>query len=377
MLKISPKRVNFIGIQNRHVVPCESYSQPALRTGYEQVIPYRTGSLFAVMAKKKGKVVTCTPTGIVVEYEDGERIGAKLGRIYGNASGLTIPHFVKSPLKEGDVFEVGDPIAYNTGFFEPDFLNPRYIVWKSTTLVRTVLLESPDTLEDSSAISSRIAGRLSTKATKVRDVFVNFGQALHSVVEEGQLVEAEDILLIIEDELSARSQMLDAESVSSLRNLQADAQEAKVRGIVERIEVFYNGDFEDMSDSLRKLVKKSDKSMNKRSESSGEGPSSGLTPLDFRIGADPLLLDQACIRFYITSDVGMGVGDKAVFCNQMKTVVGRVFSDDIETESGVKIDAVFGARSLGDRIVPSPYIQGTTLVLQEEMSKRFARAYRS
>lgn len=66
-----------------------------------------------------------------------------------------------------------------------------------------------------------------------------------------------------------------------------------------------------------------------------------------------------------------------MFCNQMKTVIGRVFNDDIETESGVQIDAVFGARSVGDRIVPSPYIQGTTLVLQEAMGFRAAKAYRS
>lgn len=377
MLKTSPKRVNFIGIQNRHVVPCGAYTQPALRTGYEQVVPYRVGPLFAVMAKKPGKVISANKDGVIVEYDDGERVGAKLGRIYGNASGLTIPHSVASPLKVGDVVAQGDPIAYNTGFFEPDFLNPKHIVWKSTMLVRTVLLESSDTLEDSSAISTRMASRLSTGATKVRDVFVNFGQVLHNTVEEGTKVSAEDILVIIEDELSARSNMLDVDSIASLRNLQADAQEAKVKGVVERIEIFYNGDVEDMSESLRKLVKKTDKAMKERAMSVGEGPTTGMVPPDFRIGADPLLLDQACIRFYITSEVGMGVGDKAVFCNQMKTVVGRVFNDDIETESGVKIDAVFGARSVGDRIVPSPYIQGTTLVLQEEMSKRAARAYRS
>lgn len=359
------------------MVPCGAYTQPALRTGYEQVVPYRVGPLFAVMAKKPGKVISVNKDGVIVEYDDGERVGAKLGRIYGNASGLTIPHNVVSPLKVGDVVAQGDPIAYNTGFFEPDFLNPKQIVWKSTMLVRTVLLESSDTLEDSSAISTRMASRLSTGATKVRDVFVNFGQVLHNTVEEGTKVSAEDILVIIEDELSARSNMLDVDSIASLRNLQADAQEAKVKGVVERIEVFYNGDVEDMSESLRKLVKKTDKAMKERAMSVGEGPTTGMVPPDFRIGADPLLLDQACIRFYITSEVGMGVGDKAVFCNQMKTVVGRVFNDDIETESGVKIDAVFGARSVGDRIVPSPYIQGTTLVLQEEMSKRAARAYRS
>ena len=377
MLKTLPKRVNFIGIQNRHVVPCKAYTQPALRTGYEQVVPYRVGSLFAVMAKKRGKVVSVNADGVIVEYEGGERVGAQLGRIFGNASGLTIPHTVVSPLKMGDVVEVGDPIAYNSGFFEPDFLNPRQIVWKSTMLVRTILLESPDTLEDSCAISNRISSQLTAQSAKHKDVIVNFDQALHQIAEVGQKVDAEDALIIIEDGLSARSELLDAESIASLRSLQANTPEAKVKGVVERIEVFYNGDLEDMSPTLRKLVAKTDKAQINRMTSAGKEPLTGLTPPDFRIGADPLMLDQACIRFYNTSDVTAGVGDKGVFCNQMKTVIGRVFNDDIETESGVAIDAVFGARSVGDRIVPSPYIQGTTLMLQEAMGKRALAAYRS
>ena len=310
MLKILPKRVNFIGIQNRHVVPCAQYRQAMIRTGAEQVIPHRTGDLFCTTAKFSGKVVSVNKTGVIVEYDNGERVGVELGRRYGNASGVTIAHSVISPLTEGATVNVGDVIAYNPDFFEPDILNKKQVIWKSAMLARTALMESPDTLEDSSAISQRLSNRLTTKATKDKDIIVSFRQAIHQMVKVGTLVDAEDPLCIIEDEISARNSLLDEETVNTLRSFSNNVPTPKVRGVIERIEIFYNGDLEDMSPSLRALVNVSDKEMVSRLKSAGKTPYNGsVTGSDFRIGADPLLLDEACIRIRITSDIGAGVGD--------------------------------------------------------------------
>lgn len=347
-----------------------------LRTGGEQVIPHRTGDLFCTTAKQPGTVVNVTDTGIIVQNEDGTQIGVELGRRYGNASGVTIAHRVKTDLKKGDKVEIGDAIAYNPEFFERDILNKRQVIWKTSMLVRTVLMESPDTLEDSAAISQSLSKRLSTKSTKVKDIIVGFSQGIHQMVKVGTLVDAEDPLCIIEDELSVRNNLLDEETVNTLRALSSNVPSAKVRGVVERIEVYYNGDVEDMSASLRSLVSVSDKEMSKRKASAGKKAYTGSVNSDFRIGADPLLVDEACIRVYITSDIGAGVGDKGVFGNQLKTVFGRIFNDDIVTESNVKIDAVFGARSVGDRIVTSPYEIMTSNVILELIGKRAVKAYR-
>lgn len=376
MLKISPKRVNFIGIQNRHVVPCAEYTQPLVRTGYEQVIPYRVGDLFAAMAKKDGKVISKTETGIIVEYSDGERVGVELGRRYGNASGLTIPHYVTSDLVQGQSFKEGDPISYNTGFFERDALNPKQIVYKTSMMCKIALMESPDTLEDSSALSKRLAKRLSAEQTKIKDIVVSFGQEIHRLVKIGDVVEPESVLCIIEDELSARSGLLDSDSLDTLRIMEADTPLAKISGMVERIEVFYNGEIEDMSQSLRAIVEASDARLVKRFESAGKEAFSGDVGDDFRIGTDPLMMENACIRIYMTANVAAGVGDKGVFFNQMKTVFGRVFDDDIVAEDGTPIDVIFGQVSIDNRIVGSPPIIGTTNTNLMVGSDRVVRAYR-
>lgn len=375
--KDDPKRVNFIGIQNRHVVACEGYRQAAVRTGYEQVIPHRVGDMFAVTAKKPGKVLSLTPDGIIVQYDGVDKPqGIILGRRYGNAAGLTIPHTIVSDMKVGQTFEVGEPIAYNTGFFERDNMNPKQVIMKTSMLAKVVLMESPDTLEDSCALATRLTKKLVTEHIKIKDIVVNFDQEVHRMVREGEAVDPESMLCIIEDALSARNNFLDAETIDTLRVLGAQTPQAKLKGKVERIEVYYNGDLEDMSPSLRALTMTSDKKIASRNIAINRKAYTGSVTDEFRIGTDPLLMDTACIRVYLSAKVSAGVGDKGVFANQLKTVFGRVYDDNVKTESGIPIDAIFGAKSVANRIVTSPHLIGTTTSLLIVAGKRVIKAYR-
>ena len=326
------------------------------------------------MAKKDGVVDSCDDGGIIIQYDDGERVGIQLGRIYGSAAGLTIPHTVRSTLKKGDKFSKYDPIAYNTNFFEPDILDPKRIIWKSAMIVNTVLMESPDTLEDSSSISKKLSAKLKTKKSVIKNVVINFDQEIHRMVKENDAVDSDTPLCLIEDALSAMSNMLDDDTINTLRELDSQAPTSKVKGVVERIEIYYNGEFDEMSDSLQALVIASDKRMKNRAQSRAVKFTSGLVGEEFRIGNDPLLLDTACIRFYITSEVGTGIGDKGVFSNQLKTVFGNVF-DELQSEYGENIDAIFGQKSESDRIVSSAAIIGSTNTLEDVAAKRVVAAY--
>lgn len=372
------KRANFASIQQAHGIACKDYHQAQVRTGYERVIPYRVGANYAVMAKKDGKVTSLTPTGVIVSYDDGEVVGVEIGRKYGNAAGLTIPHEIVTPFKLGDVFQAGQPIAYNSGFFEPDFFDPRYIVWKSSTNAKTALLESTDTLEDSCAISTKLSKKLTTQITKLRTIVVSFDQQVHRMISVGDQVEYDSILCVIEDAVSASSSgVLDDSTIDTLRVLTASAPQAKIRGKVERVEIFYNGEKEDMSPSLRTLVTESDQKLTSRLRSQGKRAFNGRVDENFRVENDALQLDSAAINVYITTEVAAGVGDKGVFGNQLKTVFGRVYSDDVRTESGVQIDAIFGALSVDNRIVMSPYIIGTTATLLNVIAKEAVKLYES
>lgn len=309
LTKSFEKISNFVSIQAQHSIACDGYHQFMVRTGYDSILPQRTTDLYAYTAKKPGVVRSITDTGIIVDYADGETGGYELGRRYGNAQGLTVAHNVVTTLNPNDKVEIGDPIVYNEGFFEPDFFNPKQIVWKNSLNVKTVLWESTQTHEDSSAISTAISNKLSTKITKVKIVVLNFDQAISNVVTVGDQVVADSVLCIIEDAITANNKLFDAKSIETLKTISAQTPRAHVKGVVERIEVFYHGSKEDMSDSLRELSDHTDKILKARANSVGKDAVTGSVDGGFRIENNPLALDSMAIKFYITSSVGAGVCD--------------------------------------------------------------------
>ena len=370
------RRTAFVSIQQTHAVACDGYHQLLVRTGYDSVIAHRLDEPFAFTAKKKGRVSSVSNTGIVVEYEDSTRQGFYLGRTFGNAQGLTVAHNVVTPLKAQDTFDVGEPIIYNDGFFEPDFFNPKQICWKNAVNVRTVLWESVNTHEDSSSISTKLASKLSTKVTKVKEVIINFDQVVSNLVRVGDHVEGDSVLCVIQDPFAASNTLYDQKSLDTLKMLSAQTPKANTKGVVERVEVYYHGHKEDMSDSILEIVNKSDKEIKQRAISAGKKAFPAEVDSGFRIGGNPLNLDSIAIKIYITHDVVNGVGDKLVFSNQLKSVVGDRMESVMRSEDNREIDAQFGAKSLEARIVNSPFIIGTTATLLKLVGANAAKIYR-
>lgn len=348
-----------------------------IRTGYEQVVAQKTSDMYAAAATDDGKVISVNATGVIVQYANGEKQGYEIGRRFGNAAGLVIPHSVVSNVKTGQEFKRGHILTYNDNYFEKDILNPTNVVWKAGVLAKIVLMEVSETLEDSSAISTRIADKLTTAVTKTVDIVVNFTQTVNRLVKPGEHVNSEDILCIIEDSVTSNAGLFDDESLETLRIVENQSPQAKVKGIVERVEVYYHGDKEDMSDSLRVIANAADKQLADRLKSIGKTPLSGSVDEGFRIDGDPLPLDTMAIRVYITSQLSAGEGDKGVFANQMKTVFGKKFVGEYRTESGEQIDAIFGQKSIDDRVVHSPIMIGTTNVLLRVIGKKAYEAYKS
>lgn len=371
-----PKRVNFISIQHGSGVAAKGYKPTPLRTGYEQVLAQRTDDLFAYTAKQPGKITKVSKSSITITYEDGSTHSVELGRRFGTAAGSVFPHSVVTQLSVGDTVEPGKVVAYNEDYFTPDTLNPGKVVWKAGLMVKTAIAESPDTLEDSSAISEKIADALTTNMTKVRTLVIPFDNTVRRMVAAGTQVDSESILCTIEDAVTADNDLFNEDTLDTLRVLSANTPRAKYAGTVERIEVFYHGDLEDMSDSLRALAMDSDKALAKRRKAMGKPVVTGSVDGGVRFESNPLELDSVAIKLYITTPVSAGIGDKGVFGNQLKTVIGRVMGGVNETESGTEVDAIFGYQSISDRIVLSPEIMGTTNTLLRVISQRVAKVYR-
>lgn len=348
------KRVGFISIQYEHGIACKGYRVLPVRTSYEEMIAQSTDDVFAKAAEMNGKVISITESGIIVEYEDGTQQGVELGTVYGNSGGMTFPHSIVTTLKVGDVFEAGQIIAYNEGWFTQEYFDPKAVSLKPGVPAYVALVEHNGTLADSSLISKNLSEALTTTLSTPRDVVIDFEFGISNLVKEGQVVQADTPLCLIEEPGTYKPTTEISESTMDLLAMMSNgAPAAQSKGVVERIEVFYNGDLEDMSESLRALVKQYDGKRAKRRKAVAKSVITGEVDEGYRVNGTPLQFEQVALKIYINKELPSEFADKAVFALQLKSTHGGVLPKPIKTLGGREIDALFSAQAYADRIVMS------------------------
>ena len=364
-----PKRSSFASIQMTHLIASKGYELPYVRTGYEPVIPYRVGKLYATMAEQPGKVVKLTESMIVVEYKDKKKVGVPLGNQYGKAEGNYYPHLVVTDLKMGSKFKKGEPIAYNDDFFKMDALTGN-LQMATSVMANVMLVESQESIEDSTAITQNLARKLFSNIVKVKDIRLRFAQAILEMVKVGDTVNIGDIVALLESEVTAgKDSIFKNKNVDILKGLESNSPKSEYKGRVDKIEVFYNGLVENMSPSLAKITKASDKRVASHHADIGRPTvKTGLVDKGFKVKGQSLAPDELVIRVYMLLDKGMGTADKTVFGNQLKTTVSEVTDIEItDVATGRQIDAFFSPVSIGARIVLSPTLIGFMSSYLEEL----------
>lgn len=364
------KRMNFISIQHSHGVAAAGGEASPYATGYDKVLAHRTSDLFASTAKDAGVISEYKEDRYIkVLYKNGTEVKIPLGVDYGTVTGTTVPHHRISDFRKGDKVKLGDVITYHKGFFQPDPLDPGQVLWKMGVIAKTAFIERPNTYEDSCEINMSLADKFVSPMTNIRDVLVDFRSGIRNLAQIGDTLDSESILCILEDEVTRSNDMFDEESLQTLTILGGNAPRSENAGRLDKIEVFYHGDIEDMSADLAAIVNASDSRLKRRLRDKGMTPLPGRVDDTLRIGKEPLDVDTAVMRFYITEDLSAGEGDKGVLANQMKTIISNVFTGDNTTESGAELDLLFSYMSVANRMVESCKIMGTTISLLKVMSR--------
>ena len=371
-----PKRIAFISIQNSQTTHCKGYTPMPTRTGYERVMIHRTPAIHGRVAKLDGVVESVTDKVIQLRNADGSVTAYEIGRQYGKWSGKVMPHNLVTHLNVGDKVKKGDPLIFNTNYFAGDYLDPKQVIYKGGVLARTALIECSETFEDSCAITKEFASKLITENSPIRNIRVNFTQEVINLIKIGETTTTDSILCTVYEPLAGMSDAYNDDSLNTLQDIQSDNPTAKYRGVIEKIEVLYCGDPEDMSPSLRALADKSDNALYKLNKAMKKPSIDGSVVEGYRIDNIPMTNGTACIRVYIKSEVGMGIADKVVFGNQMKSVVGSIITDKFVDEDNKPVDAIFGYDSLLRRIVLSTEFLGTLNTVLVEVGERAVRAYK-
>lgn len=286
------------------------------------------------------------------------------------------PHDLVTDLKEGDEVAVGRALAWDKKYFAKDILDPNSISWKAGTMAKVAIIDGADTFEDSSALSEEFARRMGTEVTYIRDLVVDFNQRVLGLVKEGQAVDTDSILCTIQDLTDGASDSTADEAAARMLQMLQDATpKAKYKGIVEKIEVIYHGEIDDMDESLQNIAMLSDRRMSKLASSLGKVKITGKVDGNYRISGKKLLKNQLAILIYVTKDMSAGVGDKFVFAHQLKSVVARVMAGINRTESGIPLDAMFSYQSIANRIVNSPTDIGVVSTVLIEAGYQAVKIY--
>ena len=339
------------------------------------MIAHRVDDLYAHTAKGEGEITDVRDNSLTITYDDGSSEKVAIGRDYGVASDLVIPHDVLANVEKGQRVSEGHVVSYNKGFFRVDPMDPSQVLASQGVMAKVTLMERSHTFEDASVISQKLAQKIATPKAKKRTIYVHFDQTVKNLVKAGDAVDIETILCTIEDPVTADNDLFDDDTLDTLKLMGSRTPMAKFAGVVDRLEVFYHGDKDDMGESLRAIADASDKRLKKRRKEQGKKEVTGEVDGTIRIDKNALDLDTAAIQVIMSGSLGAGVGDKGVFGHQLKTVFSHVMTGENRTQSGEDIDAMFGYMSVSNRVVISPEVMGTTNTLLRKISKKVAETY--
>jgi hypothetical protein len=336
--KDDPRRAVMSSIQQSHVVAIKKPMPSPIRTGMEYVIPHRVGPLYANMAKQDGVVTKVTPNAISVKYKDGTTASYPLGKEEGTAEGKIYTHELVSSWKKGDRFKKEDALSYNKSFFTEDTLFPGKLIYQHAAYVPMAFLEGPAYHEDSMTLHDSLKDTLGTTATYMKVIVVDFENAVVDMVKVGDRMEPMQTYLKIQD---AGITEKTTDTIDTILSLGQSQPTSKVGGTVSRIVCYYNGEVEEMSKSLQKLVEESDARLIKKATDRGQNAYTGDVEGGMRIGSRPLGDNQVAIVIYLESDKGIVPGDKFIAMNQLKATVSKVDAVKTVTQT-TNEDILFG-----------------------------------
>lgn len=354
---------------NSHVIPINNMRVPYVRTGYEAIIPIRSDKKFVITAEDEGKVSKVTKSEVEIIYKS---LGKKSYKIKDwtskEESHACYTHVMLSNVKEGDKVTKDDTIIYDSSFFEPDIFNPKRVIYKMGDVVTVALMEDPETYEDSGTLAKSLSKRLGTTVTKIKSFVLECTDNVLDMKAVGSKVEPTDTLFTITDNMLPMTK-LDDKTLEILKELKNKSPKAKIRGVISKIDIRYNCNIEDMSETLKTIVTNFDKKFKQDTGYTGKVSSS------YSIEGKPLQPGEIQIKYYIQTDVQMGIGDKAIFGNQCKFTIGEVFENSFEAQDGTPIEATFSYRSINARIVNSAMLLGTTGMVLEKLTDKVTKLY--
>lgn len=359
--------MNFIQT-SKHGMRIKKATPMLISNGTDMALPYMTSNVFSYNAKADGKIIEVTPDYMILEYKDKTHEFVDLrSKVKKNSNGgfyQTIK--LDTKMKPGQTFKKHQVIAYDKLSYS-DIVGPTDdIAYANWCFVKGAMLVSDANFEDSAVITEYISDAMSSKVVVEKEVMLPKNTNVYSIVEKGQRISEGEPLIIFQNAFDDEDITLllknlgdDEDIVSDLGRIPV---KSKVTGLVEDIRIFRTVDKEELSDSLKKIVNKIDKpvkDMEKALKKYGienKGVLESTDVLD-KTGVVKNVEDGILIKFYLSYEDKLSIGDKIIYQNACKGVVKDVIPKGQEPKSEYRpeepIDTIVPYFGSSNRLVSS------------------------
>lgn len=326
--------------QSKHLVPVKVMHKPLFGSGVNKSVGYLISDTFCFKAKKNGTVEEIDNVNklVILKYEDGSRDSIDISEVMvkNSNSGFFIKQKLLLVYDIGENFKEGEIIAYNPKFFTGKGDD---VDLNNGTLAKVAVMCSDGCFEDATMISEKLSEKCSTSVSMLKAIALNPNTIIHHIAKEGDQVEVGETLLeftAAEDEISAEilQGLYDELGENDYNELTHEKVVSKYSGVISKIEIYYNREFEELNPSLQETINNYKKTIEKRKNKlRSMGVSSSSTKIapvtkQSSTKVHSTEYDGVLICFWIEYDDPMSVGDKMTFQTALKGVVAKVFSED-------------------------------------------------
>lgn len=370
-----PKRFSFSSIQSSHAISARNYTPNIIRTGADVTAAHRLNDIYSKVAKKAGTVTSITKEGILVTYEDGTTDSCQLGLRLGKADGDVYRHTLATTLQIGDKFPIGHVLAYDEEWFTPDIYNPGQVSIKTGRMTRAVFIEDQTVYEDSLEFFRGLADEFVTPLPKDIEFLIDASKSIRFKRKIGDSVEYDSILCEISeayiDEYMTEDDLLSEANKYGIKQIKS-----RYHGKVISIEVAYNAVEEDMSESVKALVREYDKKQRNLSKLLGRGPTTVRIGTGINVKKTSIPYGSVRVTIYVETMGTGSISNKYVYGNQMKGTLGYITDKQMFTEDGRPVPLKFSFKSMFKRMVISLRNKAVITEFSYGVKDEFIKIYR-
>jgi hypothetical protein len=335
-------RIAMAGTQNSHITPTLKQNKPIVTSGVTKTLPYIINDDFAFKAKKDGIIekIDKKTELVTIRYKDGTKglIDLKVKIVKNVKMGFYVQTQLSLTFKENEKFKAGEILAYDKQFFKPEFNDEKIIEYSPGLLKKVALTSDGSTFEDSIMISREVSQELAFPIVLDKIVTLGKNARITKMAKKGDVLKASDPLMIFESSFNEKEinqilSKLDSEFGQDILDLGRNFVSSKLSGKIIDIKVYYNIPYEELSESLQKVVDNFKTENKRRSDIATKINSPDIVNIDRteQISYDKVFgesFEGVMVQFFIKSIDECTTGDKLSFQVALKGTVSEIFDKD-------------------------------------------------